>query len=392
MQRAVVVGGSLAGARAIEALRAEGFEGELILVGAEIHAPYDRPPLSKQVLRGEWTSERTRLRFDPEALRVELRLGVSATRLDASAHTLALSDGSTLSYDGLVIATGAAARRPSWGHNLTGVHVVRTLDDAVALQAALAARPRVCIVGAGFIGLEVASSCRALGLDVTVIEPLSTPLAPKLGPRMAELVVQMHRDAGVQLRTGIGVLGVEGDGRVERVQLSDGKTLEADLVVVGIGVTLNTEWLRGSAVELADGVQCDATCATTVPNIVAAGDLASWPNPWLGERMRVEHWTHAVEQAAHAAKRLVHGPSFTEPFSSVPYFWSDQLGVKIQFAGHTKLGDEVIVVEGSEAERKLVALYARAGRVMGVLALGKPARLVHYRKRIADGMALDEVK
>jgi 3-phenylpropionate/trans-cinnamate dioxygenase ferredoxin reductase subunit len=377
--------------RASEALRAQGYDGELIVIGAEPHAPYDRPPLSKQVLRGEWSAERTRLRFDPNALRIEMRLGVSATQLDSAEQVLTLSDGSSLRYDGLVIATGASARQAPWGQGLSGIHVLRTLDDALGLHAALAQKPTVCVVGAGFIGLEVASSCRALGLDVSVVEPLATPLSPKLGVRMAKLVEQMHRDAGVKLFTGAIVQAIEGHERVERVRLADGCTIVANVVVAGLGVTLNTQWLSGSGVTLGDGVECDATCATSVPNIVAAGDLARWPNAWLGTRMRVEHWTHAVEQAAHAAKRLLHGPSFAEAFTPVPYFWSDQLGVKIQFAGNSAADDEVKVVEGSEAERSFVALYGRAGRVVGALALGKPARLIHYRKRITDGMRWDEI-
>lgn len=393
MRRIAVVGGSLAGLRALEALRSEGYDGELVLVGKEPHAPYDRPPLSKQVLRGEWPADKTRLRFDPSALGVELRLGVHATALDPRARRLALSDGTALAYDGLVIATGADARPlPARvpGHDLPGVHTLRTLDDALALHAALAQRPSVCVIGAGFIGLEVASSCRALGLACTVVEPLAVPLETKLGARMAGLIAALHRDAGVALRTGVGVQALEGGGRVERVRLTDGAEVEAQLVVVGIGVTPNVAWLAGSGLALGDGVECDAACATSASNIVAAGDIARWPNAFAGERMRVEHWTHAVEQAAHAAKRLVRGASFTEPFSPVPYFWSDQLGVKIQFAGHGRADHELRIVEGSEAERKLVALYGRKDRVVGVLALGKPARLVHYRKRIADGMRWDE--
>ena len=278
------------------------------------------------------------------------------------------------------------------------MYTLRTLDDALALQAALSTRPAVCVIGAGFIGLEVASSCRALGLPCTVVEPLAVPLETKIGTPMAQLVAAMHRDAGVVLYTGVGVAGLEGAGSVERVRLTDGTVVQAQLVVVGIGVTPNVAWLAGSGVAIGNGVECDATCASSVPNIVAAGDIARWPNGFVGERMRVEHWTHAVEQAAHAARRLLQGPSFSEPFAPVPYFWSDQHGVKIQFAGHTRGGsagadaDEVRVVEGSVAERKLVALYGRKDRVVGVLALGKPARLVHYRKRIADGMAWSEIE
>jgi len=266
----------------------------------------------------------------------------------------------------------------------------------IALQAALTTKPDVCVIGAGFIGLEVASSCRALGLRCTVVEPMAMPLANKVGLQMAALIIAMHRDAGVDLRTGVSVSALEGGDHVERVRLSDGSAVDAQLVVVGIGVTPNASWLAGSGVAIGNGVECDASCATSVPNIVAAGDIACWPNALTGQRARVEHWTHAVEQAGHAARRLLHGEATAGAFSPVPYFWSDQLGVKIQFAGHAsgiagpEGADMIRVVEGSEGERKLVALYGRKDRVVAVLALGKPARLVHYRKRIADGMRWDQ--
>jgi 3-phenylpropionate/trans-cinnamate dioxygenase ferredoxin reductase subunit len=391
--RVVVVGASLAGLRAVEALRTQGFAGELVLVGEERHAPYDRPPLSKQVLRGDWDTERTRLRKDGyDALGVRLELGVRAQSLDSKAQTLTLSEGRTLGYDGLVIATGAEVRRPPWGAGLAGIHVLRTLDDALALRAELTAREgtRVCVIGAGFIGLEVAASCRAMGLPVTVIEPLPVPLSPKLGEPMARVIAELHRERGVDLRTGLGVADIEGEGRVQRVRLSDGNAIECDVVVAGLGVKPATAWLDGSGVAVDDGVLCDATCATSVPNVVAAGDVARWPNGWAGVTMRVEHWTHAVEQAQHAVKRLLGGPSFTEPFSPVPYFWSDQYDLKIQFAGYAAPGDEIVLVDGTLESRRFVALYGRGGRVMGVLALGRPAKLIGYRKRIVEGMRWDE--
>lgn len=387
MQRIAVVGASLAGLRCVESLRREGFAGELTVVGAEPHLPYDRPPLSKQVLRGQWSAERTALRPDPSTLDLQLKLGVRALALDSAQRRVQLSDGSELAYDGLVIATGASPRYLPFGHELAGVHVLRTLDDALALRTALEAKPRVCVIGAGFIGLEVAASCRELGLDVTVIEPLPLPLVTKLGPRLARAIAELHRDHGVDLRCGQSVAALEGAGRLERVRLADGGAFDADVAVVGVGVTPNVEWLRGSAIALGDGVICDATCATNVPDVVACGDCARWPNPRFGVEMRVEHWSNAVEMSAHAARRLLGGVGFDEPFKPVPYFWSDQYDLKIQFAGVARSDDEVVFVEGSEQERRGVALYGREGKLNAVLALGRPAQLVRYRNAIAQGAA-----
>jgi NADPH-dependent 2,4-dienoyl-CoA reductase/sulfur reductase-like enzyme len=389
LQRIVVVGASLAGLRCVEALRREGFAGELVLAGAESHAPYDRPPLSKQVLRGQWPPERTRLRADADlsALDLQLKLGVAATSLDPARRRVVLADGSELAYDGLVIASGAAPRRLAFGHELAGVHVLRTLDHALALRAALAQQPRVCVIGAGFIGLEVAASCRELGLEVHVIEPMPLPLVTKLGPRMARLIAGMHVDRGVDLRCGESVVALEGDGRLERVRLAGGSAFEADVAVVGVGVTPNVEWLRGSGIALGDGVVCDATCATSLPDVVAVGDCARWPNPRFGVEMRVEHWSNAVEMSTHAARRLLGGASFSEPFAPVPYFWSDQYDVKIQFAGVARSTDDVAFVDGSEETRRGVVLYGHEGQLTGVLALGRPAQLVRYRAAIAQGAA-----
>ena len=391
MRRIVVVGASLAGLRCVEALRREGFAGELALVGAEAHAPYDRPPLSKQVLRGQWPPERTRLRADADlnALDLQLKLGVSAVSLDSERRCVALADGSELGYDGLVIATGASPRRLPFGHELAGVHVLRTLDDALALRAELAQQPRVCVIGAGFIGLEVAASCRELGLSVHVIEPLPLPLVTKLGPRMARLIAGLHVERGVDLRCGQSVAALEGDSRVERVRLAGGGAIEADVVVVGIGVAPNIDWLRSSGLALGDGIVCDATCATSLPDVVAVGDCARWPNPRFDLAMRVEHWSNAVEMSVHAARRLLGGVSFSEPFAPVPYFWSDQYDVKIQFAGVARSTDQVAFVEGSEETRRGVVLYGHEGKLTGVLALGRPTQLVRYRTAIAQGAAFE---
>jgi len=392
MRRIVVVGASLAGLRAAEALRREGFDGALALVGEEPHPPYDRPPLSKELLRGEWEPPRIDLRRGQGVaeLALELRLGARAVALDAQARCIRLADGDELTYDGLVIATGAVPRSLPFGVGMHGVHVLRTLDDALAIRAELAAHPRVCVVGAGFIGLEIAASCRRLGLAVTAVEPQGLPLLDKLGEPMARCIAELHRDHGVDLRCGVLVAAFEGDARVERVRLSDGSTVEADLVVVGIGVRPATDWLLGSGLALEDGVVCDATCATSLPDVVAAGDVARFHHAGAGAALRIEHWNHAVEMASHAARRLLGGGSFGEPFTPVPYFWSDQYDVKIQFAGRLAPGDELALIEHAPQARKLVALFGRAGRLTAVLTWNRAPVLVRYRRAIADGLAWDD--
>jgi NADPH-dependent 2,4-dienoyl-CoA reductase/sulfur reductase-like enzyme len=385
-----VVGASLAGLRAVEALRREGYEGRLILVGDETHLPYDRPPLSKQILRGEWETDKLALRRGSyDELELDLRLGTRAVELDPGQRRLRLADGSTLDFDGLVIATGAKPRSLRGVPPLDGVHLLRSLDDALALRSALVSGARVCVVGAGFIGAEVAASARMMGLDVCMVEPLAAPCVRGLGAEMGSVLADVHRDHGVDLRLGLGVEAIEGGERVERVLLSDGSAVAADVVVVGIGVAPATDWLASSGLKLEDGVLCDATCATAVPGVVAAGDVARWHHPVLGGSLRVEHWTNAVEQGVHAAQTLLAGQG-AQPFAPVPLFWSDQYDRKIQFAGHAGADDEVQVVKGSVEERRFVALYGRAGRLVGALAFNRARDLVHYRRLLAEGVSYDE--
>jgi 3-phenylpropionate/trans-cinnamate dioxygenase ferredoxin reductase subunit len=386
-----VVGASLAGLRAAQALRRLGYDGRLVLVGAEKERPYDRPPLSKEILRGEWDADRTAL-VKPEAwqaLEIDERLGVRAVSLDLARRELALSNGERVGFDGLVIATGAAPRPLPNTPRLPGIHLLRTLDDALAIRAALEQGPRVAIVGAGFIGLEVAASCRARGLDVVVIEALPQVLVRSVGARMGELVACLHRDRGVDLRVGQGVSGFEGAGRVEAIRLADGKRVPADLVVVGIGVAPETRWLEGSGLALDDGVVCDASCAAA-PRVVAAGDVARWENPLFGERMRVEHWTHAVEQGEHAAARLLAGDGAGEPFAPAPFFWSDQYDVKIQFAGRARPEDEIRFAHGTPEDGRFVALFGRGGRLVGALGFNRARRIMDYRKQIRAGVGFED--
>lgn len=390
LKRVVVVGASLAGLRAVETLRDRGHGGDLTLVGAESHRPYDRPPLSKQVLQGTWEPEQTYFRKKEgyEALGLDLRLGVRASSLDVHARQLTLSDGEKLDYDGLIIATGARLRTLPGTEGLAGVHGLRSLDDAIALRRDLLHARRVAIVGAGFIGLEVAASCRARGLDVTIIESIATPLSPIIGTTLGELVAAIHRDQGVVLRTGVSVSKIEGDMRMSALVLSDGSRVEADVVVVGIGVIPNCEWLAGSGLTIDNGIVCNGY-GEAAPHVFAAGDVARMHNLWLNDSRRIEHWTNAVEQGVHAAENLLAGNGTRNLFSSVPYFWSDQYDRKIQMVGRARSDDEMVVVDGSIADRKLTALYRRDDRLVACLALNQPRALMKYRKLLADGTSWD---
>lgn len=392
MQSIVVVGASLAGLRAAETLRGDGFDGRLVVIGAEERLPYDRPPLSKDVLAGKRDPESIQLGDEAlyEKLEIDWRLGRSATGLDASARSVELDGGERITFDGLVIATGASPRRLPGTPEMEGIHVLRTLDDCLAIRNALDSSPRVAIVGAGFIGSEVAATCRGLGLDVALIEALPVPLATALGAEMGAALSQIHRDNGVDLRCGVGVDAFEGGKRVERIRLADGSGVDADLVVVGVGVAPATGWLEGSGLDVSNGVVCDETCSTVVPGIVAAGDVARWYNPLFGELMRVEHWTNAVDQGVAAAHRLLVGDGVAEPFAPVPYFWSDQYGAKIQFVGRARPDDEVTIAHGSVADRQFVALYGRAGRLVGALGMNRPRILMDCRRMLTEPTGIEQ--
>ena len=389
--RIVVVGAGLAALRTCEGLRREGHDGPVVVVGAEQHRPYSRPPLSKEVLRGDAPPESTALRTDAEyaELDLDLRLGRRATALDLESRTVALDDGTTEPWDRLVIATGATPRRLPGTDELDGVHVLRTLDDALALRAAFAGGPRVAVVGGGFIGGEVAASARSLGLDVTLVEALPMPLARVLGAEMGAACARLHSDHGVDLRVGVGVAAVEGDGRVERLRLSDGTTVDADVVVVGIGVVPETGWLEGSGLEVRDGVVCDERCRAA-PDVYAVGDVARWFNPLFGESMRLEHWTNASEQATAVARAMLHADA--APFAPVPYFWSDQYDAKIQFLGMPCEGGEVRVVAGAVEDGKFVALYRDDGgtNLRGILGLRSNRGVMRLRPLVATPTPFDE--
>jgi NADPH-dependent 2,4-dienoyl-CoA reductase/sulfur reductase-like enzyme len=331
-------------------------------------------------------------------LDLDWRLGVRATGLDLTSRRVLLAGGGDVPFDGLVVATGAAPRELPGTETLAGVHTLRTLDDSLAIRAALdGGVRRVVVVGAGFIGAEVAATCRTAGCDVTILEALPVPLGRALGDEMGAVMGELHRDHGVDLRLGIGVAGFEGGDRVTHVRLADDTLVDADIVVVGIGVTPNTGWLEGSGLALDDGLVCDAT-TRAAPGVVAAGDVARWPSHRFGELMRVEHWDNAIAMGEHAARRLLadlagdptDDPASTAPYDPVPWFWSDQYDRKIQLAGRSAGADEVRIVDGAIEERRFVALYRRGDRLVGVLAMNRPRLLVTYRGLVERGAAWDE--
>ncbi|MFI7011073.1 NAD(P)/FAD-dependent oxidoreductase [Streptomyces sp. NPDC050145] len=378
MRTVTVVGASLAGLYAARELRAQGFDGRLVIVGDEPHRPYDRPPLSKDFLSGKAQESDLALSDDAETLELgaEWIFGVRARGLDARGRIVLLEDGRTVSTDGLVIATGARARRLP-GPTPAGVHTLRTLDEARALRADLLRGPqRVVVIGGGFIGAETASSCVALGHDVTVVEAAPLPMLPQLGPDMAAVCSTLHERGGATLLTGTGVAALEGNPSVTGVRLADGRVLPADVVVVGIGAVPNTEWLAGSTLALHDGVLCDDGCVTALPHVVAVGDVARVAGA------RAEHWTSATAQPRVAVRNLLAGRT-VEHARPLPYFWSDQYGSRIQFAGRRREGDVPRIVEGTIEEGSFLALYEREGRTTAALAMNRPRPFTRVRRELS---------
>ena len=389
MRSIAVVGASLAGLSTVRALLAEGYQGTVTVIGEERHQPYDRPPLSKGFLSGELDAGALGLGSPEEYAAPSVRwlLGERAVRLDPATRTLTLAGGRELRTDAVVIATGAAPRTVPGAEGLAGVHTLRTLDDAVALRADLLdGSPRVVVIGAGFIGAEVASSARLLGLDVTVVEAARVPLERVLGREMGQVCGSLHADHGVRLLCGTGVAGFTADGaagqrRVTGVRLADGRVLPADVVVVGVGVTPGTGWLAGSGVAVDDGVVCDAGGATSVPGVVAVGDVARCPDPFTGRHERIEHWTNATEQPGTAARTLLSGRSAAAPVRP-PYFWSDQYRARIQLAGHVGPGAEPRIVAGDLDSRSFVAVYRRHGHDVAVLAVNQAKLFTRLRRTL----------
>lgn len=378
------MGASLAGLRAAEALRRGGHDGLLTVVGAEPHMPYDRPPLSKAILTGALAPEDTALKHQHGDLDAHWVLGDAAVGLDPGARLVRLASGRAVAYDGLVVATGARPRElPGAPSSLPGVHVLRTLEDAIRLRDALRAGPEVVVVGGGFIGMEVASHCRDLGLGVALVSP-----DPLLGRALGDLSWSADvraREYGVQVHCPRGLRRVVGEQRVEAVELDDGTRLPADVVLVAIGAVPETRWLEGLGLDLRDGVVCDAGLGVVgLPDVVAAGDVARWPHPALGGQLvRLEHWSNAGEQAVAAADRLLRGPG-VPAHGPVPSYWSDQFGRRLQGVGMPQLATEVEVVDGDPTQDRFVAEYRDAGRVVAALVAGAPRALLPYRRELAD--------
>ena len=382
----VIVGGGLAAARTAEQLRRSEYTGRITIVSDEVHLPYDRPPLSKEVLRKEVDDVALKPREWYDEKDITLRLGSAATGLDTAGQTVTLDDGTVLGYDELVIATGLVPRRIPAFPDLEGIRVLRSFDESMALRSHASAARHAVVVGAGFIGCEVAASLRSLGVDVVLVEPQPTPLASVLGEQIGELVARLHRDEGVDVRLGVGVAEVRGQGHVDTVVLTDGTELTADLVVVGIGSRPATKWLDGSGIEVDNGVICDEAGRTSAPNVWALGDVASWRDA-TGHQARVEHWSNVTDQARVVVPALLGQDVPTNVV--VPYFWSDQYDVKIQCLGEPEANDVVHLVE--DDGRKFLAYYERDGVLVGVVGGGLPGKVMKVRAKIAAATPIAEM-
>lgn len=401
-QTFAIVGASLAGAKAAETLRTMGFDGRIVLCGAEAELPYERPELSKKYLRGEF--ERERLYVHPEEFygeqQIELRCSTRVEQIDVAASELTLADGERLRYDRLLIATGAEPRKLSLpGAELDGVHYLRELADADQLREHFSAAQRLVVVGAGWIGSEAAASARQLGLEVTVIEPQSVPLERVLGLELGAFYRDVHADHGVKMLLGTGVGELAGSSRVERVRTTDGQDIECDLVLVGVGVIPRTELAERAGLDVQNGILVDQDLRTSAPEVFAAGDVANHEHPLLGERVRVEHWANALNQGPAAARNML---GTAAPYERIPYFFSDQYDVGMEYSGNAKPGDE-LVVRGEITAGEFIAFWLRDGRVVAGMNVNvwdvvEPiqalirARAVVDRGRLRDPeIALDQV-
>lgn len=405
--RTVIVGAGLAGLRTAERLRRGGYDGTLVLVGAETHLPYDRPPLSKSLLAAADTPEAPLLRTAERyaELDLDLRTGVRATALDTAGRTLTLDDGSTLAWDQLVLATGLRAREvPAWA-GVDGVHTLRTYDDCLALRERAAGARHATVVGAGVLGSEIAATLRTRGLDVDLVDPLPQPLCRVVGEQVGAFVADLHRTHGVGLHLGASVAGLDqdpGSGAVSGVRLDDGTRWDTDLVVAAVGGAPDTGWLDGSGLALDGGVAVDQYGAASVPGVWAVGDLAAVADPRAaggpGEsgaaaRVRIEHWTGAGDLAATVAANIL-ATLRDEPLrahTELPYMWSDQYDVKVQCLGLPRPTDDVVVLTGSLADGTFLAAHVEDGRVRAVSGAGMPAPLMRCRTAVAGVVPLAEL-
>jgi len=386
----VIIGASLAGVRAAETLRSNGFAGALTIIGAETHMPYDRPPLSKNYLAGDWDADRIALRKEDDlySLNINWMLGQPATSLNTDASVVTLADGATVSYDGLIIATGGLVRRLPNQPDIAGVHVLRTLDDATVLRDELVEGARVVVIGAGFIGLEAAATATKRGAKVTVLEGLDAPLIRALGAEMGAAIGAVHERNGVTIRCSVQVASINGDTKVSGVTLTNGDTIDADVVIVGIGVAPATQWCSDSSLTIDDGIVCDANLNAGPTNVFVAGDVLRWPNGMFKDiepTMRVEHWTNAAEQGAVVAQNLL-ATLRNEPmqsYSAVPFFWSDQFDARIQFLGRAFATSTVDVVAGNVADGRWCAMYSTNDRLTGVLGVSMPKLVMPSRAMLS---------
>jgi 3-phenylpropionate/trans-cinnamate dioxygenase ferredoxin reductase subunit len=385
VRRIVIVGAGLAGHRAAQALRREGFDGELFVVGDEPHRPYDRPPLSKQLLAG--SMEQGDCFYGCDDLDVEWVLGQPAIGLDTGNRSVQVGEDQ-LEYDGLVIATGRRARESPELPELEGFFMLRNLDDTRALRAAVRPGGKAAIVGAGFIGCEVAATLRGLGVEeVTLIDIAPHPM-PALGPEIGRRAIELHERHGVRLRMATSVAMFEGAERVEAVRLEDGERIETDFVLLALGSVPNTEWLSGSGLELHRGtVLCDQHCVA-VEEVVAAGDVASYPHPSADGPVWIEHWSNARDMGTIAATNLLKGPDVREPFAAVPTFWSDQYDVKIKSAGLLSVADNYKVVEEDPERPSLVVEAFKGDELVGAVVFNRNRTIIGYQRQLAEALAV----
>lgn len=391
LESVVIVGASLAGMRAAAALRDGGYTASIVVIGDETHSPYDRPPLSKQFLAGTWGEDRIGLlpKDNLEKLGVDLRQGHKAVRMDTDSHVVEISDGSQVLYDKAIIATGS---HPSMlpGTSTGGpVMTLRTIDDSIRLAQRLTDGTRLVVVGGGFIGSEVAATASQMGARATVLEALPAPLSRVLGDEIGTAAANLHLAHGVDVRTSTGVKGIEVSGSNARVELSDGGSIEADVVVVGIGIKPTTDWLEDSGLEIADGLVVDEMLYAA-DDVVAAGDVARWFDKRIGQTKRAEHWTNAAEQGAAAGRNLIAGKGAAEPYQPIPYVWSDQYDIKIQVLGDPQAEDTVELVDGSYEDGRFVAIYGREGKLSAAVGFGRPRQLMSYRKLLIEEASFDQ--